>query len=578
MANFQLLKFKTLRGRLTFLLVIPVSFILFSGGVLSFLYTRDAMLNQWNESAELKLQRAAHAIEMRLLKPLELLEILFKKSNAEESALNSGQLIAFLRAMEGVIRVDFEGGPEKRDSWDAVKNPMGYMMSSSKMRFSRSMVSAVSTPEYDTDKGQKTVTISVLLFGPNGENMGNLNIQMRFDYLLQDITRMGWWQSDLACIVDQTGKYMVHHTNMTMNDRKFLGDKNDPLEKAILDKMQQVHFGTVKSREHPPKVIAGFYKLEQVPWTIIIFARGEKILSPIINLRNAFALGSLILVFIILMLIRIHVGQLVNYIKLLSDKAQKVAKGEYGKPIPVNREDEIGRLILSHNAMVKGLAERDLIRNSFGRYVDPEFAKILLNRPDAGRLGGKRREVVIMMSDIRGFTALSETLSPELIIRILNQYFSHMIQIVQKHNGIIVDFFGDAILVFFDPLSESMEETSTRCIQCASQMQTQMSAFNQEMGERELPKLAMGIGINAGQVIVGNIGSNTRSKYGIVGSAVNIASRIQAEADKDEIAISHGVYDHVADQVQVKKSFHATLKGVDQPMQLHVIHPLPTRE
>ncbi len=87
----------------------------------------------------------------------------------------------------------------------------------------------------------------------------------------------------------------------------------------------------------------------------------------------------------------------------------------------------------------------------------------------------------------------------------------------------------------------------------------------------------MGIGINAGQVIVGNIGSNTRSKYGIVGSAVNIASRIQAEAGKQEIAISHGVYAHVGDRVQVKKSFHASLKGVEDPMQLHIIQ-LPTRE
>ncbi len=572
MANSQLLKFKTLQGRLTFLLLIPVFFILFSGGVLSFIYTRDAMLNQWNESAELKLQRAAHAIEMRLLKPLELLEILFKKSNEEASALNSDQLIKFLGAMEGVVRVDFVRGPEKSYSWDGPKNPMDKMnrMRRGKMRFHRSVISAVSSPEYDTDKGHKTVTMAVSLSGPKGENMGNLNIKMRFDYLLKDITRLGWWQSNLACIVDQTGKYMAH-TNMTMNDRKILGDTNDPLEMAILNKMKQVHFGTATSKEHPPKMIAGFYKLEQVPWTIILFAQGDKILRPIINLRNAFALGSLVLVFIILMLIRIHVGRLVRYIKLLSDKAQKVAKGEYGTPIPVDSEDEIGRLILSHNAMVEGLGERDLIRNSFGRYVDPEFAKILLNHPDAGRLGGKRREVVIMMSDIRGFTALSETLSPELIIRILNQYFSHMIQIVQDHNGIIVDFFGDAILVFFDPLSESIAETSARSIQCASQMQTRMFSFNREMRERDLPELAMGIGINAGQVIVGNIGSNTRSKYGIVGSAVNIASRIQAEAGKQEIAISHGVYAHVGDRVQVKKSFSASLKGVEHPMQLHII-------
>ena len=118
-------------------------------------------------------------------------------------------------------------------------------------------------------------------------------------------------------------------------------------------------------------------------------------------------LGSLALIFVILMLIRFHVGTIVNHIKLLSSKARKVAKGDYGTPIPVDSEDEIGQLIISYNEMVKGLEERDFIRNSFGRYVDPEFARALLEHPEAGRLGGERREVAMMMSDIRGFTALS---------------------------------------------------------------------------------------------------------------------------------------------------------------------------
>ena len=212
------------------------------------------------------------------------------------------------------------------------------------------------------------------------------------------------------------------------------------------------------------------------------------------------------------------------------------------------------------------LTPLNLLRNP-----NPEFAKILINHPEAGRLGGERREVAMMMSDIRGFTALSETLSPEIIISIMNRYFSVMIEIIQNHNGIIVDFFGDSILVFFDPLSDSMADTVSRCIQCAERMQEQMAGFNRSMHEEDLPELAMGIGVNAGPVIVGNIGSHTRSKYGIVGSAVNITSRIQAKAGKGEIIISHGVYAYLDGQIPVKKSFSTTLKGVDQSMQLHVI-------
>ena len=572
MANLYVFRFKTLQARLIILLLIPVFLIILLGGVLSFLYTRDAMLNQWNESAELKLQRAAHYLGMRISKPLELLEILFQNPDGEKSFLSLEQIIAFLGEMDGVLGVDFRGSPQNFSSKEVVKSSLGKinMKHRKGMRFYHSSIFKISSPEYDTDKGHKTVTMTLSLSGSGGENLGTLDIKISFDYLLKDIIKLGWWQSDMACIVDQTGKYMAH-TNMTMTGRKFLGDGDDPLENAIFEKMSQNSFGTVSSSGHPPEMIAGFYKLEQVPWTMILFARGDKILEPIITYRNAFALGSLVLVVVILLLIRFHVGNIVKHVKLLSDKARRVAKGHYGTPIPVDSEDEIGRLILSYNEMVKGLEERDFIRNSFGRYVDPEFAKILIDHPEAGRLGGERREVAMMMSDIRGFTALSETLSPEIIISILNRYFSVMIEIIQNHNGIIVDFFGDSILVFFDPLSDSLAYTVSRCIQCAKTMQEHMSDFNRSMHEEDLPELAMGIGINAGPVIVGNIGSHTRSKYGIVGSAVNITSRIQAKAGKDEIIISHGVYDYLDGQIPVKKSFSTALKGVDQSMQLHVI-------
>ena len=574
--HFNSFKFKTLQGRLIFFLLIPVLVLSFLGGVLSFIYTRNIMLNQWNESAVLKLQRAAHYIEDRILQPIELLEILFQNSNTERTALFPVRIAGFLEAMEGVVQVDFVGSPEKGYHPYADHSPMDQMnmKRENRMGLYRSRISSISDPDYKTGDVHETVIMTVSLSGPGGEDMGKLDIQMRFDYLLKDILQLGWWQSDLACIVDQKGKYMAH-TNMIMNKRKFLGDKNDSLERAILEKMKQEPFGTVNSREHPPKKIAGFYKLEQVPWTIILFAQGDKIFQPIVNYRNAVALGSFVLVLLILILIRLHVGRMVTYIKLLSDKAQKVAKGEYGTPIPVDSEDEIGQLIHCHNTMVAGLAERDFIRNSFGRYVDPEFAKILLNHPDAGKLGGERREVVIMMSDIRGFTALSETLSPEIIISILNQYFSIMIEAIQNHNGIIVDFVGDSILAFFEPLSDSMADTVSRCIQCSSQMQARMSGFNKDMQERALPDLAMGIGINAGQVIVGNIGSSTRAKYGIVGSAVNITSRIQAMAGKQEIVISEAVHPYLDTRVHIKNSFSADLKGVNQPMPLHVIQYNP---
>jgi class 3 adenylate cyclase len=201
-----------------------------------------------------------------------------------------------------------------------------------------------------------------------------------------------------------------------------------------------------------------------------------------------------------------------------------------------------------------------------------------MRRPEAIRLGGEKREVAILMSDLRNFTQLSESLSPEETINILNRYFSHMIEIVQRHKGIIVDFFGDSLLVFFDPFVRRgwlrdgpVAPMIHKAQRCALAMQRDMAALNSEINAEGLPELQMGIAVNAGEVVVGNIGSETRAKYGIVGSAVNITQRIQSKAKGGDIVISESVYRHISSDLTVKKSFSVPLKGLQEPMKLYVV-------
>ncbi|MEN8212156.1 MAG: adenylate/guanylate cyclase domain-containing protein [Thermodesulfobacteriota bacterium] len=568
MKNLNLLKIQTLRGKLIILLLLPVSLTILTGGVASFVYTRNAMLNQWNESAVLKLQRAAHDLEMRITKPINLVDLFYKTNPVGNILTSQKELVQYVAEMDGVIKAGFTyTKPVKTSSSMGMENMnMGNMT----MHFHHSRILKVAAPEFDADAGHQTVKFVLSLLNPSDEVVGNLEIIMSLKYLLQDIFNLGWWQSDWACVVDKTGKYIAH-TNMIMKDRNFLGGTNDPVEVSILNEMGKRPFGTIESNGHPPETVAGFYKLENIPWTIIMFAQGNKILKPIIVYRNFFAMGGVVLLMAILILIRFQGGKIVKRIKTLSEKAEKIAQGNYGDPIKIETQDEIGQLVQSYNTMVKGLKERDLIRDSFGRYVDPAFAKFLLEHPDAGKLGGKRRQVAIMMSDIRGFTALSETLSPEVIITVLNQYFSQMINIIQKHKGIIVDFFGDSILVFFEPFAGSLADTIQECLQCAKDMQKEMHVFNKKMRGQQLPELNMGIGINTGQVIVGNIGSESRAKYGIVGSAVNITSRIQAKAKAREIVISDAVYNYLKNEINIQRSFNTSMKGVDHTMTLHLI-------
>ena len=221
--------------------------------------------------------------------------------------------------------------------------------------------------------------------------------------------------------------------------------------------------------------------------------------------------------------------------------------------------------------MVDGLRERDFISNTFGRYVDKEIARKLMSRPETAELGGVRREVAILMSDLRGFTALCETMSPEAIIGIVNRYFSHMIEIIHQHQGIIVDFFGDAILVFFDPLNGPIKSSVRDAVRCALDMQAEMNVFNKEEKENGLPKLHMGIGINADDVIVGNIGSESRSKYGVVGAPVNLTARIQSVAKKGEVLVSEHIYNHIKSNLQIIRQFRSNLKGVHGAVNLFVV-------
>jgi class 3 adenylate cyclase len=258
-------------------------------------------------------------------------------------------------------------------------------------------------------------------------------------------------------------------------------------------------------------------------------------------------------------------------IRDISHAAEQVASGNYGKPLSIKSADELGQLAESFNTMVEGLKERDFISNTFGRYVDEEIAKELLRRPEAARLGGEKREVAILMSDLQDFTPMSETLSPEVTIKIINRYFSRMIAIVHEHEGIIVDFFGDALLVFFDPLDGPVVPVIVKAVDCALAMQNDMDSFNTENKLEGLPELKMRIAVNSGEVVVGNIGSDTRAKYGIVGAPVNLTHRIQTVAKAGEVVISESAHRYAERKIVAERLTRVKLKGVKEPVNLYVV-------
>ena len=187
--------------------------------------------------------------------------------------------------------------------------------------------------------------------------------------------------------------------------------------------------------------------------------------------------------------------------------------------------------------MVELARAHELVRRAFGRYVSEEVATSILQSPEGLELGGEEREVTILMSDLRGFTALVARLAPQEVITFLNLYLEAMVEVISRYGGTIDEIIGDAILVIFGAPLPS-EDHAAKAVACGLAMQLAMTDVNQRLTAKGGTELEMGIGINTGRVIVGNIGSVRRTKYAAVGSNVNLAGRIESFTTGGQLLIS----------------------------------------
>jgi adenylate cyclase len=200
------------------------------------------------------------------------------------------------------------------------------------------------------------------------------------------------------------------------------------------------------------------------------------------------------------------------------------------------------------------------IQSLFGRYLSDEVVAGLLASPEGPRLGGELRKVTLLMSDLRGFTPLTEGLAPEQVLHLLNSYLGAMADVILSHQGTIDEFVGDAILAIFGaPLARA--DDARRAVACGVEMQATIQELNRRNETEGLPRLEMGIAIHTGEVIVGNIGSERRTKYGVVGSAVNHAGRIESFTVGGQVLISDATLREAGDDVRVGSRLAIDAKG-----------------
>ena len=259
--------------------------------------------------------------------------------------------------------------------------------------------------------------------------------------------------------------------------------------------------------------------------------------------------------------------------------------GKINIPVSETTPREIHSIISSRETMLRRITdvsdERlhlvNFIKEAFGKYLSTKVVDEILNSSEGPSIGGTRREVTVLMSDLRGFSSLSESRDPKHMVELLNQYLEKMSRIILKYDGIIDEIIGDAILAVFGA-PHIHDNDPERAVACAVEMQNCLNELNKEIGASGHPPLEMGIGINTGPVIVGNIGSELRMKYGIVGAAVNRASRIESNSIGGDVLVGHATFSHIRSIIQADPPKTVMMKGIKKPLVFYAVKSIETRE
>jgi adenylate cyclase len=288
------------------------------------------------------------------------------------------------------------------------------------------------------------------------------------------------------------------------------------------------------------------------------------------------ALVAIILSFMMITLRRFLESKIIKPLETIADANLHFdGQNPEANPVPLDGHAarEVRKIVETRTRMLQTILKVsdqrlqlvNFIKDTFGRYLSRRIVDEILDSPGGRKIGGRRQTVSVVMSDLRGFSDLSDSRDPEAMVQILNRYLETMTQIIHRYDGIIDEFIGDAILTVFG-VPEPRKDDAARAVACALDMQRSLAALNLESTGEGMPHLEMGIGINTGPVVVGNIGSEARTKYGIVGAVVNVASRIESNTIGGQVLIGESTYEQVRDKVTAQPPMTIMMKGLKKPL------------
>jgi adenylate cyclase len=287
--------------------------------------------------------------------------------------------------------------------------------------------------------------------------------------------------------------------------------------------------------------------------------------------RNLYLAGAVL--FLAVILVWFFSKTISGPVKLLAAAAGRIKEGEFEISLPVQSADEIGFLTASFTEMGRGLAERERLKDTFGRFTNPAVAERAMRGELS--LGGETKEVTVFFSDIRSFTAISEKLNPHEIVEFLNGYLTRMVDCVDKTGGVVDKFIGDAVMALWGASlsAGSPAQDALNCVKAALLMCASLYEYNKGRGGDKNPFVRIGCGINTGEVVAGQIGSSRRMDYTVIGDTVNLASRTEAlnKPLGTDILITENTWNLIGGCLITKEMPPVTVKGKEKPVRLFAV-------
>ncbi|MBL4775208.1 MAG: adenylate/guanylate cyclase domain-containing protein [Mariprofundus sp.] len=282
------------------------------------------------------------------------------------------------------------------------------------------------------------------------------------------------------------------------------------------------------------------------------------------NLTQQILIAAVLVVMFSGLLVFWIAGRMSEPIEMLADAAAKVAEGDYQVQLPVRGNDELSDAVSQFNAMVRGLAHKEELRDVFGRYLNPKLVSEVFEHTDVEMMS-HRQEVSVLFADMVQFAAFSEATDTRKVVAVLNQYFEVFHRIISHYGGHVDKYMGDAVMAVFNhPVSDERHVQHAAAAGLAVTLACQKLAIEGEGGA----SIQFRVGMNCGQAIVGNIGAAQRLEYTVIGDAVNVASRMSGVGDGDALLMSRQSFERLGDDFNFHSMGVHEIKGLSQSIEV----------